>query len=62
MTTNKPTRDQFAGYVNIRNSGITNMFDVRSITSISATGLDKGICLYIMEHFAELSEEYGVET
>ena len=54
----KPTRDQFEEYVDIRNSGITNMFDIKFIESISATGLTKSICLYIMEHFVELGEEY----
>ena len=54
----KPTRDQFEEYVAIRDSGITNMFDIRFIESISLTGLNKSICLYIMNHFSELGEEY----
>ena len=56
----KPTKEQFEEYVGIRNSGITNMFDVRFICDISSTGLEKANCLYIMKHFAELAEEYGV--
>ena len=58
---NKPTKEQFKEYVAIRDSGVTNMFDVRFITDISVTGLDRGICLYIMEHFEALAEEYGVK-
>ena len=54
----KPTREQFEEYVAIRDSGVTNMFDIRFIESISHTGLDKSICLYIMEHFSDLGEEY----
>ena len=45
----------------IRDSGVTNMWDVNFITAISETGLNKNICLYIMEHFTELAEEYEVE-
>lgn len=56
----KPNEEQFTEYVRIRNSGVTNMFDVRFITDISCTGLTKEICLYIMQHFAELADEYGV--
>lgn len=56
----KPTKEQFEEYVEIRNSGVTNMFDVRFICDISATDLTKYICLYIMQHFVDLSEEYGV--
>ena len=55
-----PTKEQYQEYVNIRDSGITNMLDVRFITTISTTGLTKEICLYIMNHFAELSKEYNI--
>lgn len=58
----KPTREQFKEYVEIRDSGITNMFDVRFIESYSETGLNKPICIYIMQHFSELAEEYGVSV
>ena len=56
----KPTEEQFEEYVAIRDSGVTNMFDIRYIESISDTGLNKPICLYIMEHFVELAKEYEV--
>ena len=61
MTETKPTKEQFQEYVNIRDSGVTNMFDVTYITAISDTGLDKPICFYIMKHFEELATEYNVE-
>lgn len=57
----KPTKEQFQEYVDIRNSGVTNMFNVSFICSISATGLTKDICLYIMKHFGELAKEFNVE-
>lgn len=57
----KPTKEQFEEYVAIRDSGITNMFNVRLIEDISDTGLTRSICIYIMQHFMELADEYGVE-
>ena len=58
----KPTKEQFEEYVEIRDSGVTNMFDVRYITDISCTGLTRPICVYIMQHFLELAEEYDVDV
>lgn len=58
---NKPTKEQFEDYVFIRDSGVTNMFDIRRIMEISDTGLTRDICLYIMQNFVELAEEYKVE-
>ena len=57
----KPTKEQFEDYVSIRDSGVTNMFAVSVVCSLSVTGLTKNICLYIMDHFKELADEYGVE-
>lgn len=59
---NKPTKSQFEDYVRIRNSGVTNMFDVRTVCALSRTGLKKEHCLYIMENFMEIAEEYGVDV
>ena len=61
MTEVKPTREQFVEYVAIRDSGVTNMFDIKFISAISNTGLDKPTCMYIMGHFGELAEEYEVQ-
>ena len=56
----KPTKLQFEEYVSIRDSGITNMWNISFIEDISMTGLNKDICLYIMRNFADLAEEYEV--
>ena len=58
----KPTKEQFKEYVEIRDSGITNMYNTRFITEYSCTGLNKEICMYIMQHFMELAIEYNVEV
>lgn len=57
----KPTKEQFEDYVRIRNSGVTNMYDVNRVCSFSYTGLTKEICIYIMKHFTELASKYEVE-
>lgn len=56
----KPTKEQFEDYVNIRDSGVTNMFDVRAVCALSDTGLTREHCLYIMTNFVDLAKEYGV--
>ena len=59
---NKPTKEQFQEYVDIRNSGVTNMYDIRFIESVSYSGLTRKICSYIMQHFTELADEYDIEV
>lgn len=56
-----PTREQFQEYVDIRDSGVTNMWDISYITAVSTKGLTKDICFYIMGHFEEIAEHYGIE-
>lgn len=58
----KPTKEQFEDYVAIRNSGVVNMFDVRTVCALSITGLTKEICLYIMSNFMELAKEYEADV
>lgn len=62
MTEVKPKKSQFMDYVRIRNSGVTNMFAVDVVCEYSHTGLTKENCLYIMNHFMELADEYNVEV
>lgn len=58
----KPTKEQFEDYVAIRNSGVTNMFNVTNVCNWSHTNLTRDICLYIMSHFRDLAIEYGVKV
>lgn len=60
MNKDKPTKEQFADYVRIQMSGVTNMWAIRAVCDLSTTGLTTDICLYIMDHYSELKEEYGV--
>lgn len=57
----KPTKEQFEDYVRIRDSGVTNMFDIKTVCAYSTTGLTRDICIYIMRSFMKLAEEYEVE-
>ena len=56
----KPTKEQFKDYVRIQRQGVTNMFCINNVINLSRTGLTTDICLYIMDHYDELREEYDV--
>ena len=49
------TQEQFESYVDVQESGITNMFDVRTVSAHS--GLDKQEIMYIMKNYSELLEK-----
>lgn len=59
MSKDKPTKEQFKDYIFIQKSGVTNMWAIRTVCDLSTTGLTTDICLYIMDHYSELKEEYG---
>lgn len=61
MNKNKPTKEQFKDYVFIQKSGVTNMWAIKTVCDLSTTGLTTDICLYIMDHYSELKEEYGAK-
>ena len=46
----------FMKYEDVRQSGVTNMFDVRNVTAL--TGLSKEQIIYIMKNYSELQEKY----
>ena len=47
----------FVKYLDVRDSGVTNMFDLRNVTAI--TGLSKEQIMFIMKNFSELEEKYN---
>ena len=55
----KPTKEQFHDYLRIQHSGVTNMFAVNVVCDLSYEGLTKAHCLYIMDNYEQLLEEYG---
>ena len=52
----KITKKQFEAYVDVQESGITNMFDVKMVESLS--GLNKVEIMTIMTNYGELKDKY----
>jgi len=50
------TKEQFEAYVNVQMSGVTNMFDVKTVGELS--GLEKAVIMTIMKSYGELKEKY----
>ena len=50
------TQEQFEAYVDVQESGVTNMFDVKTVSQLS--GLEKEEIMTIMECYSELKEKY----
>jgi hypothetical protein len=51
------TKEQFTAYVRVQKSGVTNMFDIRNVTSL--TGLFRHQVIEIMENYGKLDEKYS---
>ena len=56
MTEN--TKEQFEAYVDVQESGVTNMFDVKTVGELS--GLEKEEIMTIMKSYGELEEKYDL--
>ena len=50
------SKEQFEAYVDVQMSGVTNMFDVRTVGELS--GLEKEEIMTIMKSYGELKEKY----
>ena len=50
------TQEQFEAYVDVQMSGVTNMFDVKTVGELS--GLEKEQIMTIMKSYGELKEKY----
>ena len=50
------SREQFEAYVDVQESGVTNMFDVKTVGELS--GLEKEEIMTIMQSYGELKEKY----
>ena len=51
------TQDQFDAYEDVRESGVTNMFDVAVVSDYS--GLNRQEIMTIMKNYSTLQEKYG---
>ena len=52
----KITKEQFEAYVDVQESGVTNMFDVRTVGDLS--GLEKEQIITIMKSYGEFKDKY----
>ena len=50
------TKEQFEAYVNVQESGVTNMFDVKTVGQLS--GLEKEQIMKIMVDYGTLKDKY----
>ena len=50
------TQEQFEAYIDVQESGVTNMFDVKTVGELS--GLEKEVIMTIMKSYGELKEKY----
>jgi len=51
------TEEQFQAYVDVQESGVTNMFDVKTVGQLS--GLEKEVIMTIMKGYGELMKKYN---
>jgi len=51
------TEEQFEAYKDVQQSGVTNMFDVKTVGQLS--GLEKEEIMIIMKSYNELKEKYN---
>ena len=56
MTETEITEEQFQAYEYVRESGVTNMFDVRNVMTLS--GLDRETIIAVMKQYGELMKKY----
>ena len=52
----KITKEQFEAYVDVQMSGVTNMFDVKTVEELS--GLNKVEIMTIMTNYGTLKDKY----
>ena len=52
------TQQQFKMYLNVQMSGVTNMFDIKTVSML--TGLDKNQILDIMQNYSSLKTKYNL--
>ena len=52
----KITKEQFEAYVDVQESGVTNMFDVKLVGELS--GLDKVEIMTIMTNYGTLKDKF----
>jgi len=52
------SKEKFEMYEYIRQSGLTNMIDVKTVSNLSGGLLSRDDCFEIMKNYGELREKY----
>jgi len=52
------TKKKFEAYEGVRSSGLTNMFNVDAVVTLSGGRLTKEDCLEIMDNYEAYDEQY----
>ena len=55
--TEQVTQDEFDSYVEVQESGVTNMFNVSVVSDYSGLSRDK--IMTIMKNYSDLNNKYG---
>ncbi len=55
---NKITKEKFQTYKMIRDSGITNMFDVTRVIKLSNNSLTREDCIDIMNNYSKYAKQF----
>jgi len=53
------TKEKIQDYEDVRQSGVTNMFDVKRVMALS--GLTREECMDIMKHYDEYMTKFQIE-
>ena len=53
------TKEKFNAYNEVREGGLTNMFDIQTVIISSEGRLTKEDCLDIMQNYGRYDEEYN---
>ena len=56
---NTITKENFKAYIKVQRSGVTNMFDIKTVSTLS--GLDKVQIIDIMSNYTEYIHNCAVE-
>lgn len=51
--------DEFSVFESIRESGLTNMFNINAVVGLSGCILNRAKCIEIMKDYANLKERYS---
>ena len=55
------TKDKFIAYLAVQKSGLTNMFDVRNVCSLSGNKLTREDCIDIMKNYSKFETEFDID-